>query len=167
MYAQVERMSQSGSSLKPPPMSALPFLVSGWYWWKQVPSESWVEAMSRMRWRARAGQQVDEAEDVLVGVAIAHAAADAGLVAGGRARKVERGHALDLVPGVDHAAQVLVGDLGRLVDREQGSSQRALTAAKAASTAPEVGILRENFLALGLVHHDEGASNFGRSPCST
>ena len=30
---QVPAMSHSGSSLKPVPISRLPFLVRGWYWW--------------------------------------------------------------------------------------------------------------------------------------
>ena len=54
--------------------------------------------------RAR-GDEVDEAEEVLVRVAEAHAAADAGLEVGGRARHVERDHALVRVPDVDHPVE--------------------------------------------------------------
>jgi hypothetical protein len=56
------------------------------------------------------GRQVDHAEDVLVGVAVPEAAADARLVERGRPRQVQRGHALVRVPGVDHAADVRVVD---------------------------------------------------------
>ena len=56
-YAYTPATSHSGSSLKPPPMSALPFLVSGWYWCHAEPSSIWVEAMSMMRSRARSGMR--------------------------------------------------------------------------------------------------------------
>ena len=52
--------------------------------------------------------QVHEAEQILVRIAEAHAAAGAGLVIGGGARHVERDHALVLVPDVDHAVQPFV-----------------------------------------------------------
>ena len=64
------------------------------------------------------GHHVHEAEQVLVRVAEAHAAADARLVQRGRARHVERHHALVGVPDVDHAVDVLVGRL-HLDDAEQ------------------------------------------------
>ena len=54
---------------------------------------------------------VDEAEQVLVRVAEAHAAPDPGLEQRGRARQVERDHALVGVPDVDHPVEVLVAGL--------------------------------------------------------
>ncbi len=57
------------------------------------------------------GNHVDEAQQVLIGVAEAHAPADARLEAGSRARHVERDHALVGVPDVDHPVHVLVGGL--------------------------------------------------------
>ena len=54
-YAAVPEISHSGSSLKPPPMSLLPRLVSGWYWWYALPSGFCVAAMSRIRSFAREG----------------------------------------------------------------------------------------------------------------
>jgi len=54
---------------------------------------------------------VDEAEEVLIGIAEAEAAADAGLVEGGRARHVESGHALIGVPDIDHAVGMFIGSL--------------------------------------------------------
>ena len=60
---------------------------------------------------------VDEAEQILVGVAEAHATADARLEQGGRPRQVERHHALVGVPDVDHAIDVLVAGLD--VERAQ------------------------------------------------
>ena len=67
--------------------------------------------------RAR-GNHVDEAEQILVGIAEAQAAADARFVKRGRARHVERGHALVGVPDVDHPVGVDVGRLD-LIDAEQ------------------------------------------------
>ena len=64
------------------------------------------------------GDHLDEAEQVLVGIAEAEAAADAGFVERGRARHVERGHALVGVPDVDHAVGVDVGRL-HLINAEQ------------------------------------------------
>ena len=61
---------------------------------------------------------LDEAEQVLVRIAEAEAAADAGFVERRRARHVERGHALVGVPDVDHAVGVDVGRL-HLVNAEQ------------------------------------------------
>ena len=61
---------------------------------------------------------VHEAEQVLVGVAEAQAAADAGFEERRRARHVERGHALVGVPDVDHAVGVHVGRVD-LADAEQ------------------------------------------------
>ena len=61
------------------------------------------------------GYLVHEAHEVLVGVAEAHAAADAALKEGSRAGHVERDHALVLVPDVDHAVQLLVAALQHVV----------------------------------------------------
>jgi hypothetical protein len=52
---------------------------------------------------------VHKAQQVLVGVAEAEAAADAGLIERRRARHVEGGHALVGVPDIDHAVGVNVG----------------------------------------------------------
>ena len=54
---------------------------------------------------------VHRAERVLAAVARAHAAAQAGLVAGDEARPVQRRAALDLVPEVEHRVRVGVGRL--------------------------------------------------------
>ena len=51
------------------------------------------------------GNQVHKAEQILRGIAEAHAAADAGFIIAGRARHVEGHHALILVPEVDHAVE--------------------------------------------------------------
>ena len=59
--------------------------------------------------------EVHEAEQVLVRVAEAHAAADAGLEVRGRARHVERDHALVGVPDVDHPVEALVAGLHRVL----------------------------------------------------
>ncbi len=64
--------------------------------------------------RAR-GDQVHEAQQVLVRVAEAHAAADPGLEVGGRARHVEGHHALVGVPDVDHAVEALVSRFHRVL----------------------------------------------------
>ena len=103
---------------------------------------------------ARAGRQhVHEAEDVLVGVAVAHAAADARLVARGRAGEVEGRHALVLVPGVDHALQVLVRSLGGLVGREE-VLPAPLQRAEGCVDDRNVGVFREDLPAFRLVHHE-------------
>ena len=52
-----------------------------------------------------------ETEDVLVGIAEAHAAADAGFEVRRGARQVEGNHALILVPDIDHAVNLVVGRL--------------------------------------------------------
>ena len=62
--------------------------------------------------------QVHEAENVLIGVAEAHAAADPGLEQARRARQVEGRHALVLVPRVQHPGRVRIGAL-HLEAREQ------------------------------------------------
>ena len=54
------------------------------------------------------GNQVDKAEQVLRGVAEAHAAADAALVIAGGAGHVEGDHALVLVPQAHHAVKALL-----------------------------------------------------------
>ena len=59
--------------------------------------------------------EVHEAEQVLVRVAEAHAAADAGLEVRGRARHVEGDHALVGVPDVDHPVETLVAGLHRVL----------------------------------------------------
>ena len=56
-----------------------------------------------------AGNHVDKAEQILVGIAEAEAASDARFVERGRARHVERGHALVGIPDVHHAIGVHVG----------------------------------------------------------
>ena len=80
------------------------------------------------------GDQVDEAEQILVGVAEAHPPPDSRLVEAGRAREVERGHALVLVPAVEHSPDARFGavDLERrqealphLVERVEGGLDRA------------------------------------------
>ena len=96
---------------------------------------SCVAAMSRIRSRARLRDHVDEAEQVLVRVAEAHPAPDPGLEHRGRARQVERHHALVRVPGVDHAVDVLVA--GRhLEGRRAARPTRPRSAARSASTWP-------------------------------
>ena len=72
--------------------------------------------MSRIRSRARSGDHVHEPEQVLVGVAEAHPAADPRLEHRRRARQVERDHALVGVPDVDHPVDVLIAgvDLERV-----------------------------------------------------
>ena len=52
---------------------------------------------------------MNETEDILVGIAEAHAAADAGLEVRRGAGEVERNHALILVPDVNHAVNLVVG----------------------------------------------------------
>ena len=64
------------------------------------------------------GDLVDEADEVLVGVAEAHAAADAGLEERGGARHVEGDHALVLVPDVHHAVEAVVAGLHRIARKE-------------------------------------------------
>ena len=59
--------------------------------------------------------EVHEAEQVLVRVAEAHATADPGLEVRGRARHVERDHALVGVPDVDHPVEALVAGLHRVL----------------------------------------------------
>ena len=54
------------------------------------------------------GDHVHEAQQVLAGIAEAHAAADAALVVAGRAAHVEGDHALILVPQVHHPVQLFV-----------------------------------------------------------
>ena len=66
---------------------------------------------------ARRGH-VHKAQQVLIGVAEAQAAADAGLVEGRRARHVEGGHALVGIPDIDHAVGVHVGGID-LEDAQQ------------------------------------------------
>ena len=61
-----------------------------------------------MRSRARDGNHMHEAEQILVGVAKPHPPADARLEVRRRPGEVERDHALVGVPGVDHAVDVLV-----------------------------------------------------------
>ncbi len=53
--------------------------------------------------------QVHETEQILAGIPKAHAAANAGLIVGGRAAHVERHHALVLIPDIDHSVDLLVG----------------------------------------------------------
>src|SRR5215510_10993406 len=57
------------------------------------------------------GQLVDEARDVLIGVAEAHAAPYPRLEVRRAARQVERDDALALVPDVDHAVEFIVAAL--------------------------------------------------------
>ncbi len=87
-----------------------------------------------MRCRARLGDQVDEAEQVLVRVAEPHPAPDPRLVEAGGAREVEGRHALVLVPGVDHPPDARVGAVDleprqeavpHLVQRMEGVVDRA------------------------------------------
>ena len=54
------------------------------------------------------GNLMNEAHEVLVGVAEAHAAADAALEERRRTREAEGNHALVLIPDVDHAVEALV-----------------------------------------------------------
>ena len=61
---------------------------------------------------------MDKAHEVLVGVAEAHATADAALEERGRAGEVEGDHALVLVPDVHHAVELVVGCL-HLIDVKQ------------------------------------------------
>ena len=58
-------------------MSLLPRLVSGWYWWYALPSANCVDGDVDDALARALGDQVHEAEQILVGVAEAHAAADA------------------------------------------------------------------------------------------
>ena len=62
-----------------------------------------------------AWDQVHKAQEVLRGIAEAHAPADARLKVGGGARHVEGDHALVLVPDVDHPVQLFVGALDLIV----------------------------------------------------
>ena len=57
------------------------------------------------------GNQMHKAQQILRGIAEAHAAADAGLVVARRARHVEGDHALILVPDVDHAVKARLAAL--------------------------------------------------------
>ena len=52
---------------------------------------------------------VHEAENILVGISKSHAAADSRLEVGSGTGKVERNHALILVPDVNHAVDLVVG----------------------------------------------------------
>ncbi len=54
------------------------------------------------------GNLVYKAHEILVAVAEAHATSDAALEETGRAREVERHHALILVPDVDHSVQLRI-----------------------------------------------------------
>ena len=130
MYAATPRISHSGSSLKPEPMSLFPRLVSGWYWWYAEPSANWVDAMSMMPLAGPLRDQVHEAEQVLVGVAEAHPAADPGLEERGERRHVERDHALVRVPDVDHPVQLLVAGLHARTCPAARSSARAAPRAR-------------------------------------
>ena len=62
-----------------------------------------------MRSRARSGIRWMKPEQVLVGIAEAHAAADARFKVGGGAGEVEGDHHLVGVPDVDHAVGMEVG----------------------------------------------------------
>ena len=97
-YAATPRISHRGSSLNPSPTSALPRLVSGWYWCQAPPSARCVEATSNRRCRARAGHLVHAAQEVLAGVPEPDPAADAALEVARAARHVAGDHALVLVP---------------------------------------------------------------------
>ena len=77
------------------------------------------------------GDHVHEPQQVLVRVAEPHAAPDARFERRGRARQVERDHALVGVPHVDHAVDVL----GR-----RGDLQRAEQVVPVAAQAPEGGV---------------------------
>ena len=60
------------------------------------------------------GDQMHKAEQILTGIAEAHAAAGAALIIAGRAAHVEGDHALVLVPGVDHAVELFIAALDRV-----------------------------------------------------
>jgi hypothetical protein len=94
---------------------------------------------------------VHEAEQVLVAVAVAHAAADAGFVHAGRAAHVERRHALVLVPHVQHAVGVRVRALGLEV-RQQVAPHRAQLGEGGVDGA-RLAVLVDDGLAHLLVHH--------------
>ena len=60
------------------------------------------------------GDQMHKAEQILTGIAEAHAAAGAALIIAGRAAHVEGDHALVLVPGIDHAVELFIAALDRV-----------------------------------------------------
>ena len=65
------------------------------------------------------GDQMHKAEQILTGIAEAHAAAGAALIIAGRAAHVEGDHALVLVPDIDHAVELFIAALDR-VGGQQG-----------------------------------------------
>ncbi len=94
---------------------------------------------------------VDEAQQILVGIAEAHAAANARLVHGGRAAHVEGGHALVLVPGVGHAGGVRIGALD--LEVREVLVPVSLEAGEGVLDSTGLLVLRQDFLAGGLVDH--------------
>ena len=64
------------------------------------------------------GDQMHEAEQILTGIAEAHAAADTGLVVGSRTRHVKCHHTLILVPGIYHAVHLLVAGGNRVLGEQ-------------------------------------------------
>ena len=72
------------------------------------------------------GDEVHEAQQVLVRVAKPHAAADARLEIRGAARHVEGDHALVRVPDVDHAVELLVARFERVFREHPGPMLREL-----------------------------------------
>ena len=60
------------------------------------------------------GDKMHKAEQILTGIAEAHAAAGAALIIAGRAAHVEGDHALVLVPDIDHAVELFIAALDRV-----------------------------------------------------
>ena len=65
------------------------------------------------------GDQMHKAEQILTGIAEAHAAAGAALIIAGRTAHVEGDHTLVLVPDIDHAVELFIAALDR-VGGQQG-----------------------------------------------
>ena len=103
-----------------------------------------------MRCRARSGDEVHAAEQVLVRVAEAHAAADAALPQAGRPGQVERGHHLSLVPRVQHPLRVRI----RALALEAGQQIEPALAQRVERGVDRVrlGVPRQQRTALVLVH---------------
>ena len=64
------------------------------------------------------GDQMHKAEQILTGIAEAHAAAGAALIIAGRAAHIEGDHALVLVPDIDHAIELFVTALDRVCGQQ-------------------------------------------------
>lgn len=97
------------------------------------------------------GDHMHKTQQILIAVAIAHAAADSGFVAAGRTREVESGHTLRGIPRIDHALQMLVwavdGHIGQM--RVPGRSD----VLEGIFDGGDVCVPNHQFAPLGFVEH--------------